>query len=103
MNKLGKEKYVAVYLDAFKRFGVDPEKFVPAHLALSKRVLEGSSLPNINPAVDLYNALSIKYLTPFGGEDLNTVYGDFVLTFAKGGEQWIPIGAKRVKAPLRVS
>ena len=101
LNKLGKEKYVAVYLDAFKRFGVDPEKFVPAHLALSKRVLEGSSLPNINPAVDLYNALSIKYLTPFGGEDLNTVYGDFVLTFAKGGEQWIPIGAKKSKSAVK--
>ena len=47
--------------------------------------------------VDLYNGMSIKYLTPFGGEDLDQVCGDFGLEIAKGGEKWIPIGAKKSK------
>ena len=97
VETLLKNKYIAKYCEAFKDFGVDPDKFLPAHLALSKRVVEGFDLPDINPAVNIYNALSIKYLTPFGGEDLETLYGDFVLKFAEGGEQWIPIGGKKSK------
>jgi arginyl-tRNA synthetase len=92
-----KNNYITTYCDAFKKFGVDPGKFLPAHLALSKRVVEGFDLPDINSAVNIYNALSIKYLTPFGGEDLETLYGDFVLKFSEGGEQWIPIGGKKSK------
>src|SRR3989339_2234371 len=97
VESLLKNKYIIAYCEAFKDFGVDPDKFLPAHLALSKRVVEGFDLPDINSAVNIYNALSIKYLTPFGGEDLETLYGDFVLKFAEGGEQWIPIGGKKSK------
>jgi arginyl-tRNA synthetase len=97
VENLLKNKNIIAYLDTFNKFGVDPDKFLPAHLALSKRVLEGFDLPDINSAVNIYNALSIKYLTPFGGEDLKTLYGDFVLKFAEGGEQWIPIGGKKSK------
>src|SRR3989339_1257094 len=93
IETLLKNKHITTYCDTFKNFGVDPDKFLPAHLALSKRVVEGFDLPDINSAVNIYNALSIKYLTPFGGEDLATLYGDFVLKFAEGGEQWIPIGS----------
>lgn len=101
IEALLKNKCVATYCDAFKNFGVDPDKFLPAHLALSKRVVEGFDLPDINPAVNIYNALSIKYLTPFGGEDLETLYGNFVLKFAEGGEQWIPIGGKKSKNAVK--
>jgi len=60
-----KDPRVTAYLQCFKGFGVDPGKFVPAHVALSVRMLEGKNLPDINPMVNLYNAMSIKYLTPF--------------------------------------
>ncbi|KKP37664.1 MAG: Arginine-tRNA ligase [Candidatus Roizmanbacteria bacterium GW2011_GWA2_32_13] len=97
VESLLKNKYIIAYCEAFKKFGVDPDKFLPAHLALSRRVAEGFDLPDINSAVNIYNALSIKYLTPFGGENLETLYGDFVLKYAEGGEQWIPIGGKKSK------
>ncbi|KKQ92574.1 MAG: Arginine-tRNA ligase [Candidatus Woesebacteria bacterium GW2011_GWB1_39_10] len=101
LDSLVKDKRVAIYIDAFKKFGVDPEVFLPAHVALAKRVLEGGELPDINPLVNIYNALSIKYLTPFGGEDLNSLYGDFVLKFAEGGEQWIPIGGTKSRPAVK--
>ena len=101
LTNLLKNKNITSYLDAFKQFGVDPDKFLPAHLALTKRVLEGFDLPDINPAVNIYNALSIKYSTPFGGENLETLYGDFILKFAEGGEQWIPIGGKKSKNAVK--
>ncbi len=91
---------VTVYLDAFKKFGTDPDVRRPAHVALAKRVLEGGQLPDINPIVNIYNAISIKYLTPFGGENLDVLKGDFRLYIAKGGEMWIPIGGDKAKPAL---
>jgi DNA/RNA-binding domain of Phe-tRNA-synthetase-like protein len=63
--------------------------------------MEGGNLPDINPIVNLYNAMSIKYLTPFGGEDLDTLYGDFELKIASGGERWIPIGGGKPKVAVK--
>ncbi len=90
---------VKVYLDAFKNTGADTKKRLPTHLALAKRVVEGDSLPDISPVVNLYNAVSIKYLTPFGGEDLSTLYGDFELTLAEGTEHWLGINSAKPKSP----
>lgn len=95
------EPRVTVYLEAFKRFGTDPDVRRPAHIALAKRVLEGGQLPDINPIVNIYNAISIKYLTPFGGENLDVLKGNFRLFVAKGGEQWMPIGGDKPKPALQ--
>ena len=94
------DKRVTAYLDAFKKFGTDPEIRRPAHIALAKRVLEGGELPDINPIVNIYNAISIKYLTPFGGENLDVLKGDFHLYIAKGGEVWFPIGGDKAKPAI---
>ena len=99
--ELFKDPRVSSYFELFKQFGADPAKIVPTHVALAKRVLEGGQIPDINPLVNLYNAVSIKYLTPFGGEDLSTLYGDFVLKFSPGGEQWIGIGAKKSRPTFK--
>lgn len=101
LDSFWKDPRVTAYLECFKKFGIDPQKFLPAHIALSKRVLEGGALPDINPLVNIYNSLSIKYLTPFGGEDLDALYGDFTLKFAQGGEQWIPIGGGKSKPAVK--
>ncbi len=98
---LEKDIRITAYSEVFRKFGVDPNNFLPAHIALAKRVLEGGLLPDINPIVNFYNAQSLKYITPFGGEDLDTVYGDFVLKFAEGGEPWIPIGGKISKPAVK--
>jgi len=90
---------VSVYFDAFRKFGANPKKIKPTHYALGKRVIEGGDLPSINPVVDLYNAISVKYVTPFGGEDLSKVYGDFYMTLADGDEHWLGIGEDAPKSP----
>lgn len=96
-KNLADDDRIRVHLEGFRDFGVDPEKMKPAHYALANRVLEGKALPDINPLTNLYNAMSIEFLTPFGGEDLSSLYGDFVLSIAQGGEQWIPIGGNKAK------
>ncbi|MBI2356681.1 arginine--tRNA ligase [Candidatus Dojkabacteria bacterium] len=91
--------YIKAYFEAFEKFGANPKRTKPTHFALASRVVEGGNLPRINPIVDLYNSFSIKYITPFGGEDLSKVYGDFVMKFAKGDEHWLGISEEKAKSP----
>jgi DNA/RNA-binding domain of Phe-tRNA-synthetase-like protein len=61
--------------------------------ALLKRVSNGNTIGSINPLVDVYNAISLQYGVPVGGEDLAKVSGDVRLTLAEGGESFRPLGA----------
>lgn len=100
LDSFWKDIRVTAYVDAFRTFGTDPEIRRPTHIALAIRVLEGGELPDINPIVNIYNAMSIKYLTPFGGENLDVLKGDFRLFIAKGGETWFPIGGDKSKPAI---
>lgn len=60
--------------------------------ALLKRVDQGKGIGSINPLVDLYNAASLNYGVPCGGEDLDTIDGDLHLGVAEGGEDFFPLG-----------
>lgn len=96
-TKLDDEVTISTYTDMFKAFGVNPKKNMPSNLALATRVAKGKNLPDINPMVNLYNACSLKFLLPFGGEDLGEVYGDSELAIAEGGEHWLGIGEEEAK------
>ena len=61
--------------------------------ALLKRVSNGNTIGSINPLVDVYNAISLQYGVPVGGEDLSSVQGDVLLTIAEGGESFRPLGS----------
>ena len=61
--------------------------------ALLKRVNQNREFTPINPLVDIYNSVSLKYAVPCGGEDLNSINGDLHLGKAKGGESFLPLGA----------
>ncbi len=61
--------------------------------ALLKRVNQNREFSPINPLVDIYNSISLKYGVPCGGEDLQLIRGDLHLGKAKGGESFLPLGA----------
>ena len=61
--------------------------------ALLKRVSQDKAFSPINPLVDIYNSISLKYAVPCGGEDLHLINGDLHLGKAKGGESFLPLGA----------
>lgn len=48
----------------------------------------------ILPLVDLYNAISLTYGVPCGGEDIDQIQGDMHLGMAQGGESFYPLGAE---------
>ena len=58
---------------------------------LLKRVLKDNPVGSITPAVDVYNAISLKHALPVGGEDLDAVAGDLRLGITEGGDAFAPL------------
>lgn len=63
--------------------------------ALLKRANQEREFFPINPLVDIYNSISLKYGVPCGGEDLEKIKGDLHLGKAQGGESFLPLGAEK--------
>jgi DNA/RNA-binding domain of Phe-tRNA-synthetase-like protein len=82
---------------AYQKFGFKPKTYRSSIEALMRRVLQGKELPFINPIVDLYNLISIKYLLPAGGDDLNKVEGEIFLTIAEGTEKFVMLGSQKTE------
>ncbi len=85
---------------AYKKFGSDPHDYRCSSEALARQVLKGNKIRHINKLVDLYNYISLKYITPVGGEDLDKVKGAIVLNFAQGDEPFIRLGGTENEPPL---
>lgn len=84
------DPYIAVWRDAFKTLGIKASEFLSSIEALGRRAIKTGSLPSINPAVDLSNALSLKYLLPLGGHDLDLLQGDLEVRLARDGDVFSP-------------
>ena len=84
--------HIAAMQEIHRSFGNNPNKFPPSVQALLKRVLKGGQLPVINPLVDVYNVISLKYVVCVGAEDTDLCAGDLRLTVAEGGEPFTPLG-----------
>lgn len=59
---------------------------------LLKRVLKDNPVGSISPSVDIYNAVSLAFALPLGGEDIDTFEGDLRLTITEGGDPFTPLG-----------
>jgi DNA/RNA-binding domain of Phe-tRNA-synthetase-like protein len=74
--------HVEAWREAYRGFGVNPKRARPSVDALLRR----AELPGINRVVDAYNAVSVRYGLPIGGEDLDAYDGPARLVRAEGGE-----------------
>lgn len=81
--------------DIYKSFG--EKKSRSSVEALIRRTVNGKEIPSINPLVDIYNIISLKYELPCGGEDMDRIQGDVELTYAKGTEQFLPLGEEETE------
>ena len=90
-SPLSKNPVVAVWRDAFKLF--KKKKGNRASIeALLARVDKGNYVGRINPLVDIYNAASLSYALPVGGENLDSFVGDLRLTITEGGDEFFALG-----------
>ena len=97
-EEFSSNEVVAVWREAFQNFKT--KKGARASIeALLKRVHNGNGLGTINPLVDIYNALSLRYAQPCGGEDIDCFEGDIRLTRATGDEAFLPLGSEENAPP----
>ncbi len=89
---------IAPWRAAYAQFGVKPSK-VRSSIENLLRSAKSGRLRSINPLVDLYNSVSLAYQLPVGGEDLDQVEGDIVLTRAAGSEHFVPLGGTATEPP----
>ncbi len=71
---------------AYASFGAKPKENKSSVENLHKLILQGTNLKHINKLVDIYNLISLKHMLPIGGEDIDKIKGDVLLTFAKENE-----------------
>ena len=99
-NKAQGHPRIKPWRTAFSRLGISGSKFPSSIESIARRVLKGDPLPNINPLVDLYNSVSLRFLVPMGGHDLDTIEGNIYLRFAEGWEPFTPMGGgETIKVP----
>lgn len=87
-------KVIAVWREAFQKFKTKKGARCSIE-ALLKRVDKGNEIGAIIPLVDVYNTVSLDYGIPCGGEDVDSLRGNMLLTIADGGESFKPLGADK--------
>ncbi len=89
---------IKVWREAFQKFKT--KKGARSSIeALLKRVHNGNHLGTINPLVDIYNSISLRYGLPCGGEDIDTFAQDIRLTKAVGNENFVTLGTDENAPP----
>lgn len=97
-EEFSSNEVIKVWRDAFKKFKT--KKGARSSIeALLKMVSTGKGLGTINPLVDIYNSISLKYAMPCGGEDMDKFIGDIRLSKATGDESFITLGSDKSEPP----
>ena len=95
------ESHLNAWHDVFKAFGAKPKRTPCSADALRKRVLRDGAMATLDPVVDLYNAVSLRYAVPVGGENIAAYSGIPRLVIADGTEAFDTIkeGLPAVESP----
>lgn len=80
------EAHLDAWREAYRAFGAKPQRTPCSAEALRRRAARDGSLPAVNAVVDLYNAVSVRFAVPVGGEDADLYVGAPALVRAIGGE-----------------
>ena len=80
------DAHLEAWRAAYRGFGAKPQRTPCSAEALRNRLRSDGRLPVINAAVDLYNALSVRFALPIGGENVEAYAGNPRLVRACGQE-----------------
>ena len=90
---------IVPYREAFRALGINPNKFMCSIEALLTRIAKGKGLPEISPAVDLGNAVSLMTRLPIGAHDMGTVGRALEVRPARDGDSFVPFGGGEAETP----
>ena len=98
-DELDSAPWADAHLEAYRAFGAKPQRTPCSVDALRKRAQRDRVLPTVNAIVDLYNAISVRYALPVGGEDAALYEGTPRLVRALGNEPFDTVadGAPKIE------
>ena len=82
------EAHLNAWREAYRGFGAKPQRTPCSAEALRKRCERDGTVPAANAVVDLYNAISLRFAIPVGGEDAASYVGSPQLVRATGAESF---------------
>jgi DNA/RNA-binding domain of Phe-tRNA-synthetase-like protein len=100
-QQVSEHPQIAPWREAYRKFGAKPKDNPSSIENLVRRVLKGQQLPHINTLVDIYNTISLRFVVPAGGEDLDAIVGDVQLTFAGTDEAPVRLLGEAEERPPR--
>ncbi len=89
---LAEEARIKKWDDAYSSF--DAKKYRASHITMLTRVLQGSAAANVSSLVDSCSMVALAHMLPVGGDDINNIEGDIILTYTAGNDDFIPLGKK---------
>jgi len=89
-EQLAKKEEVIKWENAYKRLGVKSHHYHSSVEELLDLILSGKDISKENKLVDIYNFITLKYLIPTGGDDLNKITGNITLDISKDNEHFRP-------------
>lgn len=95
----GQHPNITAWRQAYKKFGSDSRQYRCSAESLVRRVLKDESVPHINKLVDLCNYISLKYVIPVGGEDMDAIRGELRLAFSDGTEPFVRLNGTENEPP----
>lgn len=87
---VAEQPYVVVWREALRAADIKPSQYPSSIEALLKRVAKDETPPDINAAVNLANAVSLRYQLPLGGHDLERLEGNFTVRPAHAADIFSP-------------
>lgn len=82
---------VAPWRERFRAIGVSPKEFPSSIEALLRRAMKKGEPFSINPLVDFYNSISLRYVVPAGGFDLRQIVGPLELRISREGDEFMAL------------
>lgn len=77
---------------AYRIFGANPKRETPSIRFLLSQIAKGRPPRPINPIVNAFNIISLRYRIPCGGDDLDALNGGSIeLRLASGDEHFAPL------------
>jgi DNA/RNA-binding domain of Phe-tRNA-synthetase-like protein len=80
--------HIQPWREQFRAMGVSSKKYPSAIEALLRRVLRGDEPVAINALVDFYHTVSLGYIVPVGGFDLDALHAPLELRLTREGDQF---------------
>ncbi len=92
LDEINKRPEIAATRLAYKTLGKDPNRYRPSAEALTRRIVRGLPLYQINTVVDIINLVSIRSGFSIGGFDADKIQGNLELGVGKQDEPFEAIG-----------